>query len=376
MAILPITSFAKTEDDDEKSITTRFGIAYDGKNMTNINSLKYLSVRGTVTSVSVARDYPSASEIMKKLNDEPVGSYEDITLGFSHRRGTIKDGVVYDKLVTTETYPVFRVPELKTRNIYVKPDAQIEEINRALKDMLDSENPDLVGKYKAYIDDESKVTINYWGSRSVVIKYLYGDNRLPIDKTINIVKVNTIPAVINKDFKPTEKLTVEKKLEQAVNIPSETQVEFTNLNDLNLKTSGNKIANFRLTKTVKNAENEETETVYEGNLKVIVPEKTIQEDKLVKIKANISSDGVQGVEFPENKLQGSYLDGRNAYFQFEKDTDLKYNVTVDNYYKLNNISLTYNTILKEGADKYNTRTVTTKADSGKICINYLEQLIN
>lgn len=305
-----------------------FYLQVDGKDYSDTDDIKYVSEKGLIDSVSNMDNQKSLSDIGEDLKN--VGNTGRLTLMVNFKPNVVINGVVFRQGTSLpRVVDVVRVPEYKFKPIFLEPDDQLDDIKNKLYESATPVNKSEVsGTPRFYFSDISAIYDTFYSRERADVYYQYRKKYLPIKKSVEVYRVNTIPAVVSKDMEYNELVD---KIKESINYPEKDKIQISKDDIKGLKTA---------TKAVNipfSIIDEDNNILYSNTIEVRILDKLEPEENLVELKASTQS-GVQSVLPNKNtKLYGSKFDNGSIIYYFKKGDDVSGEVRSDNRYNISSI---------------------------------------
>lgn len=307
-----------------------FHLQVDGKDYSNINDIKYVSDKGLIKGVNNINDHKKLSDINRDLKN--VGDTDVLTLMVDFKPNVVINGVVYRQGTSLpNTFDVIKVPEYKFKPIFLEPKDQLNDIKNKLKESATPVNESEVsGTPRFYFGDISKIYDTFYSKQWADVYYQYRKGYLPIRKSVEVYRVNTISAVVSKDMKDNE---IVDKIKDSINYPEKEKIQIAKGDIKGLKTAPSEV---NIPFSIVDDDNN---ILYSNNIDIRVLDKLEPEENLVELKASTQS-GVQSVLPSKNtKLYGSKFDNGNIIYYFKKGDEINGEVKTDNRYNISSVKV-------------------------------------
>lgn len=306
----------------------QFYLQVDGEKYSDIDDIKYVSEKGLIERVNTISDQKSLSDINKDL--KRVGDTDVLNLMVDFKPNVVINGVVYRQGTNMEnSFNVIRVPKYTFKPIFLDSSDQPEDIKNKLNESATPVNESEVsGEPRFYFGDISKIYDTFYSSERADVYYQYRKGYLPIRKSVEVYRINTIPAVVSKDMKNIE---IENKIKESINYDKKENIKISKEDIKLLDSSANKkFVSFSIV-------DDEGSNLYNGNIEVRLLDKAEPKENLVEFKVSTQS-GIQSVLPKEStKLYGSKFDRSDIIYSFKKGDDVQLEVKSDNRYKLSSV---------------------------------------
>lgn len=306
----------------------QFRLQVDGKDYSNTNDIKYVSEKGLIDRVSNINDQKSLSDINKDLKN--VGETDRLTLMVDFKPNVVINGVVFRQGTSLpRTFDVVKVPEYKFKPIFLDPNDQLDDIKNKLNESATPvDESEVSGTPRFYFGDISKVYDTFYSRERADVYYQYRKGYLPIRKSVEVYRINTIPAVVSKDMEYNELVD---KIKDSINYPERDNIQISkgDLKGIKATTSAVNVP-FSIV-------DEDNNILYSNKVEVRVLDKLEPEENLVELKISTQS-GVQSVlPNKDTKLYGSKFDSRNIIYYFKKGDNVGGEVRSDNRYNISSV---------------------------------------